>query len=262
MERIDLTGKRFGKLAVTGFSHISKDGQACWECECDCGKVTIVRGGSLRRGDSKTCGCSWQYSKRRIDLAGKRFGRLVAVEHRRHDKYTSAYWLCRCDCGEEVVVAGGSLKRGLSKSCGCLREILGGVLSVTHGDTKEGKFPKEYQAWNGMKMRCYNAKTKRFKDYGGRGIRVCGRWKDSYQNFLADVGRAPSPEYSIDRIDNNGNYEPGNVRWATRSQQMKNRRPMPCRYHDGLTGQQRYVLRNRRKRCNRSIKQSNIMSRR
>jgi hypothetical protein len=93
-----------------------------------------------------------------------------------------------------------------------------------HGETAKGKPTKEYRTWLGMRRRCLNANDKNYRDYGGRGIGICKRWLNSFENFLADVGRAPDPEYTIDRINNDGNYELGNVRWATREQQAKNKR--------------------------------------
>lgn len=139
-------------------------------------------------------------------------------------------YLCRCECGKERDVDGPSLRIGASQSCGCLTGEAATARRTTHGDTSraDGKgLPPEYIAWTSMKNRCTNEKTKCYEDYGGRGIRVCDLWMRSYEDFLAHVGRRPSPEYSLDRYpDNDGNYEPGNVRWATRIQQRANQRRM------------------------------------
>jgi hypothetical protein len=133
---------------------------------------------------------------------------------------------CRCICGSEKVVDGPSLRIGASRSCGCLQSDVVTARRITHGDNRGHKPVPEYVAWTSMKNRCTNPKCARYEIYGGRGIEVCQRWMDSYEAFLADVGRRPGPEYSLDRYPNtDGNYEPGNVRWATRSQQSLNRRP-------------------------------------
>lgn len=138
--------------------------------------------------------------------------------------------LCRCDCGNEKAVYGPSLRRGVSRSCGCFQlEVVRGV-RTKHGDTsREGgrKLPPEYVAWTSMKNRCTNPKCERYERYGGRGIKVCPEWTASYEAFLVHVGRRPGPEYSVDRYpDNDGDYEPGNVRWATREQQRANQSRM------------------------------------
>lgn len=137
-------------------------------------------------------------------------------------------YLCRCECGKEKDVDGPSLRIGVSRSCGCLTAEAATARRTTHGDTSRAdgrKLPPEYIAWTSMKNRCTNEKCGHYGNYGGRGISVCEQWTQSYEVFLAHVGRRPSAEYSLDRYpDNDGNYEPGNVRWATRKQQRANQR--------------------------------------
>jgi hypothetical protein len=126
-----------------------------------------------------------------------------------------------------VIKAGSALRSGNTKSCGCLRRELGrahGIASKRHGEGASGRETPEYRAWAAMLCRCRNPRHKSYADYGGRGVTVCERWR-AYENFLADMGRRPDRFHSLDRINNAGNYEPGNCRWATWEEQNTNRRP-------------------------------------
>lgn len=163
------------------------------------------------------------------DLRGNRFGRLTVVSRSSNTRAGKARWRCLCDCGTETVAAGNNLQMGVTTSCGCRRLELLRSKVVSHGDAPRAGKRTEYAIWRSMKARCANPKDRRFNDYGGRGIRVCDRWRNSYPAFLADVGRRPSSAHSIDRIDNNGHYEPGNVRWATPEQQAANKSRGPVR---------------------------------
>lgn len=158
---------------------------------------------------------------------GGTFGRLTVLARSLPNKHGQAIWRCRCSCGTEKDIRASSLKGGIASSCGCIYRESRPVIRRTHGDKpKVTRVAPEYTAWTNMITRCTNPKHNRWKHYGGRGISVCARWRGSYEAFLADVGRKPSPSHSLDRYPNNdGNYEPTNVRWATDDQQARNKRP-------------------------------------
>lgn len=156
-----------------------------------------------------------------IDIKGERFGRLVVLKQIGTNSARRAMWLCRCDCGEMAKVNGSNLRMGITKSCGCLAIDTITRRKRVHGHAIHANRTVEYKTWLSMWERTSNPRREGWKYYGGRGIRVCERWKN-FENFFEDMGKRPSSFYSIDRINNDGNYEPGNCRWATRIQQRDN----------------------------------------
>lgn len=174
------------------------------------------------------------------DLTGQRFGRLVVLGQAFRDRH-GQHWFCQCDCGNSSTVASHNLTGAHpARSCGCWRRLVlkRGQDRVVHGQARAHKPSPEWEAWHTMRQRCLNPKWAGYRYWGGRGITVCDRWlgPEGFANFLADMGRRPAgivrkrARYSLDRINNDGNYEPGNCRWATINEQLANRRPYSRRH--------------------------------
>lgn len=156
--------------------------------------------------------------KKVIDLTGQRFGRLTVFKFYEINNDRCATWECSCDCGAKVIVNGTHLRNGNTRSCGCLQSDISASRLLVHGM----KGTREYNSWRSMMKRCNNPNDKAYNHYGGRGISVCERWR-KFENFYADMGGRPDG-YSLDRINNNGNYEPSNCQWSTQKEQANNRR--------------------------------------
>jgi len=238
----DFTGERFGKLEVLGFSHYkhqpSGQKKTQWGCKCDCGNLCIVAGYNLTTDHTTSCGCHRLEMKTKghakycedrrnngvDDLVGKQFGRLTVLSFNRWvareygEVITYSEWSCQCSCGKVCT----KLRPYLSgnSSCGCYKSETISAQRTTHGMTET----PTYASWSKMKDRCYADHYKEKDYYQDKGITVCDRWLESFENFLEDMGERPEG-MTLDRIDFDGNYEPANCRWADLTLQAYNRTP-------------------------------------
>lgn len=213
---IDLTGQRFGMLTVIERVGNNKRGLALWKCKCDCGNESIVLSRNLLRGSTKSCGC---LKNKRHEMIGKKFGKLTVLNEIGIENH-KRMWDCLCDCGNHKKVSTAHLINGSVKSCGCLVHETSYRHGLSHNPI--------YKTLSAMKQRCYNPNNPEYKNYGARGITICEEWIDKEHGAERFVEWSIKNGYkkglSIDRINNNGNYEPSNCRWTTANIQMFNRR--------------------------------------
>lgn len=169
-----------------------------------------------------------------LDVTGQRFGRLVAIERDRSSGGRHTKWLFRCDCGAHVSIFLDAVRSGRTTSCGCFRTELIRARSLTHGHHVGRRTSRTLKSYRHAKSRCMNPNDPKYPVYGGRGVTMCQRWVDSFEEFLADMGECP-PGLTLDRIDVNGNYEPRNCRWATAATQVRNKTTNVFVEHQGET---------------------------
>lgn len=212
----DMTNIRFGKLTPILVVRKNSKGMYIWLCKCDCGNEKEVRGSELRNGEITHCGCERKVNIQKKDLIGKKFGSLLVINYLPATKKEKSFCMCKCDCGAEIKVRTDNLRGGHTRSCA-------GQAKLHHKTYFARNDKRERKSWGSMIQRCTNPNSANYKYYGARGITVCERWVNSFENFFADMGARPE-KTSLDRINNNGNYEPGNCRWATAREQYMNKR--------------------------------------
>ena len=225
---IDLTGQKFGRLTVMGFSsreeYTTEAGykyyRYYWNCKCECGSEIIALGPSLKNGHTKSCGCyATDLSKiRTYNFEGLKIGK-INIERFSHVCNGRSFWLGYCECGNGVILSSEQIINKTKKSCGCSKYD-------PLFNSRANKFKSKHSLrniWNGVIIRCYDEESSSYPLYGGRGIKVSEEWRNSFDTFLKDMG-IPLEGYSIDRIDVNGNYCKENCRWATDAEQNRNKR--------------------------------------
>lgn len=211
---INITGQRFGRLIAIQPAGKAISGDILWRCKCDCGQYHNATASHLRKS-TRSCGCrQGKHQHPRLNLTGQRFGRLEAMHQVGKNSYNSMLWECMCDCGKVHVASTDALRSGGTQSCGCRRG------RYKHGLAKQHPL---YSTWCDMRARCNNPNHHAYKNYGGRDIKIDTRW-DDFTIYVTDVGNRPHPSLTLDRIDNDGDYTPANIHWATWKEQAANKR--------------------------------------
>lgn len=219
---LDLTGKRFGMLTVAKRAE-NINGRVAWLCKCDCGNEKVVKSIYLTTGDTRSCGCLYEK-----DLTGQKFGRLTVIKKTSKRENGEIVYKCICDCGNEALVKRSYLTTGGTKSCGCLASEMHSELAkkafTTNGYSCNKKYSRLYRTWNAMIDRCHNNKCHNYKNYGGRGIKICDEWLNNFKTFYDwAIKNGYQKNLTIERIDVNGNYEPSNCCWITKGEQGYNK---------------------------------------
>jgi predicted SprT family Zn-dependent metalloprotease len=214
---MDIMGQKFGKWTVLDFIGRDAKSNKIYKCKCDCGTEKEHRKYTLENGDTVQCKSCHMSELNAVDnLIGKRFGLWSVVGKEKNKERNEWFYLCICDCGTQKLISGNRLNNGQANKCPRCRV-------KTHGMS----YTSTFKIWIGILRRCSNKNFKAYKYYGGRGITICNRWL-KFENFLEDMGARPSG-LQIDRINNNGNYEPGNCRWVTAAVNHSNRNVNTCK---------------------------------
>ena len=216
----NLTGERFCRLVVVKPIKL-QNRKTAWLCKCDCGNEKIVFGYNLVKGATRSCGCynSDALHNRMIDMTGQHFGKLTVISCAGKETYKDGRafykWNCVCECGNNCVADGLSLRQGRTVSCGCIRRNY----ATKHGLSKT----PIYGVWTNMKSRCFNPNATEYENYGGRGISVCETWKNDFESFYRwAIQNGYSDGLEIDRIDNDAGYCPENCRFVSRTENLRN----------------------------------------
>lgn len=219
-----MLGKKFGKLTILSYAGKSEYGDNIWKCKCECGTPVVNRTAAVSKPTSACPRCKRlsgpNAEKKRTQLLGQVFGKLSVLECAGLNKFDQITWLCQCECGNQIVVRTSALTCGESRSCGCGRSEAAKKQFSIHGLYEHPL----YAIWSAMKERCYNPKHPSFHRYGDRGIRVCENWLGNFELFYnwALINGYQSG-LTLERIDNDGNYDPGNCKWATYHEQAQNK---------------------------------------
>lgn len=213
----NLVGRRFGLLTVIHLGPVSPSGRVAWVCACDCGNEKTVLAYSLKNGETQSCGCIRRRQIPRENLTGQRFGRLTVTDYLGNSRYR-----CVCDCGRETCAPTYRLKKGITRSCGCLRREVAAKKATKHGESASAL----YHVLHAMHQRCENPKSRDYQWYGALGVTIYDGWKlTEYPNFKAwALANGYRPGLTIDRIDPTKGYNPNNCRWITMSDQQRNKR--------------------------------------
>ncbi|MDV3051840.1 hypothetical protein NLV77_000775 [Staphylococcus ureilyticus] len=215
-------GEKYNMLECIKYTTSDKRGKK-FLFRCDCGNKIEYTGTYVKNNRYKSCGCRKYNKNKDEDILRTKFNRLRPIKRVDNINRGKAF-LCKCDCGNTSIVSLGSLKNGRIKSCGCLNSEVQSEFMKKYNNKHGKSNTPEYKVWKGMKERCSNVNSKSYKNYGGRGIKVCERWKNSFDNFISDMGERPTKKHQIDRIDNDKNYSPENCKWVTRSENTLNKR--------------------------------------